>query len=220
MRVIVYVEGPSDKLGMEALLRPLVDASRQRGVDIQFFESPKGDRKVSVLTRVPIRAANIVLNDPQSVVVALPDLYPRNKGFQHETAEELMEGITQNFRRALKAKGAESNPELAGRFRAFCFKFDVEVLLLASEEGLRQRLGVASLKPRWRIPVEDQNHDRPPARIVEELFEESARRYVNTLDVPWILGRSDYRGIAQRCPQCFRPFVAFLESISADQRHY
>ena len=34
MKVIVYVEGPSDKLAMEALLRPLLERKRGNGVSI------------------------------------------------------------------------------------------------------------------------------------------------------------------------------------------
>jgi hypothetical protein len=163
MKVIVYVEGASDKLGMEALLRPLLQEKRQAGVEIGFFETPNGDRKFAVLTKVPIRAANILLNDPYAVVVALPDLYPRNKGFPHETVNELVEGVTENFRNALRKKGVGNPAELESRFRVFCFKYDVEVLLLAAEEGLRRRLGIKEL--------------------------------------------------AERCPQCFGPFVRFLTQL-------
>lgn len=92
MRVLVYVEGPSDKLGLEALLAPLIEQKRQQGIGIEFFPSPKGDKKVSLLRKVPRKAANILLGDPAAVVVAMPDLYPKNKGFKHETAGELIGG--------------------------------------------------------------------------------------------------------------------------------
>ena len=213
MRVIAYVEGASDKLGMEALLRPLIEEKRQAGVDIQFFESPKGDRKTSVLTKVPIRAANILLNDPYAVVVALPDLYPRNKPFPHETVDELTRGVAENFRNALRQKRVGNPAELESRFQVFCFKYDVEVLLLAAEEGLRRRLGISSITPQWRTPVEDQDHDRPPRKIIERLFEEHGTRYVGTSDLPLILGSSNYRELAERCPQCFGPFVRFLTQL-------
>ena len=45
MRVIVYVEGPSDKAAMNALLEPLLEQKRQEGISIEFFETPAGDRK-------------------------------------------------------------------------------------------------------------------------------------------------------------------------------
>jgi hypothetical protein len=179
-------------------------------VDIQFYETPNGDRKTAVLKKVPKKAVNTLCNLPDSVVVALPDLYPRNKGFPHETVDELVEGVTENFRRALRAG---DDPRLAGRFRVFCFKHDLEALLLASEEGLRLRLGASSLEPQWRIPVEDQDHDCPPKRIVEELFRKHGKRYTATLDAPLILGASNYQDLAARCPQCFGPFVAFLAGL-------
>ena len=48
MRVIVYVEGPSDKAAMNALLEPLLEQKRQEGISIEFFKTPAGDRKASV----------------------------------------------------------------------------------------------------------------------------------------------------------------------------
>ena len=115
MKVIVYVEGKSDRLGMETLLRPLVEEKRQQGVDIQFYETPNGDRKTAVLRKVPKKAVNTLRNLPHSVVVALPDLYPRNKGFPHETVDELVEGVT--ARPAAKAlnirRGAGFQPAMA-----------------------------------------------------------------------------------------------------------
>lgn len=213
MRVIAYVEGPSDKLGMEALLPPLLEAKRQAGVSIEFFESPKGDKKVSVLTKVPIKAANILLNDPYALVVAMPDLYPKDKGFPHETVEELVQGVTENFRNALRQKRVGNPAELERRFRVFCFKYDVEVLVLAAEEALRGHLRTTSIARRWRTPVEDQDHDRPPKRIVEQLFREHSSRYIETHDLPLILGAADYRELADRCPQCFGPFVKFLTGL-------
>lgn len=209
MKVIVYVEGPSDRLGMEALLQPLIESKQKSGVDIQFHEAPKGDRKISVLTQVPRRAAHILRNPPESIVVALPDLYPRNKGFPHETVEELREGILQNFRNELRRKSADC-PELEARFRVFCFKYDLEALLLAAPQVLARFLGVPSLQPRWRLPVEDQDHDHPPKRVVEQLFSERGKRYIATFHVPLLLGEANYTELAERCPQCFKPFVEFL----------
>ena len=72
--VMIYVEGPSDKFSMQALLRPLLDQKKDEGVTIDFFESPEGDKKASVLLKVPKRAVNIILNNPNSIVVAVPDL--------------------------------------------------------------------------------------------------------------------------------------------------
>lgn len=83
MRVIVYVEGPSDKASMNMLLRSLIEKKRREGIEIDFFESPSGDKKRTLLLKAPVRAAHILSNDPQAIVAIMPDLYPRNKAFQH-----------------------------------------------------------------------------------------------------------------------------------------
>lgn len=36
-QVIVYVEGPSDKMAMESLLEPILDRAKQKGTFIRFF---------------------------------------------------------------------------------------------------------------------------------------------------------------------------------------
>ena len=213
MRVVVYVEGPSDQTSMNILLRPLLNQKRQDGVVIEFVQSPEGDKKKILLTKIPIRAANTILNDPYSMVAVMPDLYPKNKAFPHETVEELKAGIYENFGAALQRKGGGDDDRLKDRFRVFCFKYDLEVLILASEEALKTRLGIDHLEVTWRIPVEDQDHDQPPKQIVEALFKEYGKRYKGTADAPLILGQSNYLDIADKCPQCFKPFVEFLTDL-------
>jgi len=214
-RVIIYVEGPSDKLAMLALLRPLIESKRQEGILIDFVETPAGDRKKSVLTKVPRRAASIIANDPDAIVVALPDLYPKNKAFPHETVAELVAGIQRAFLQSLTLKTSSTINTCQDRFRVFCFKHDMEALVLASEENLRSRLQIANLRRVWRVPVEDQNHNLPPKRVVEGLFQHCRKRYRDTVDAPVILGSSNYGTIAERCPQCFKPFVNFLSSLGS-----
>lgn len=213
MRVIVYVEGPSDVAAMEGLLRPLIERKQQAGVQINFTYVPKGDGKKAVLIEVPQRAASIVANDPDAWVVAMPDLYPRNKGFPHETAEELLSGIYAEFEKWLQKRGIKEDERVKGRFKAFCFKYDLEALILAAEEALAARLGVTRLAHQWKIPVEDQDQDEPPKRIVEALFSKHGDVYEATSDAPLILSNANYQEIKERCPQLFKPFVEFLESF-------
>lgn len=216
-RVLVYVEGPSDKAAMNVLLRPLIEQKMREGISIEFFEAASGDRKTFVLLNVPRRAVRIILNDPQAIVVALPDLYPRNKAFAHETVDQLRQGIEKEFNAELRARGGSDDPRLRERFKVFCFKYDLEALLLAAKEALEVRLEVDSLTPIWIIPVEDQNHDQPPKRIVENLFEKYDKRYIDTVDAPLMLGLADYWEIAEACPQCFKPFVDFLSSLTGEE---
>lgn len=206
MKIVVYVEGPGDVACLETLLRPLLSKFTDRGTLLTFVPAPRGDRKKELLTNVPIRAANTVINDPNAVVVILPDLYPPNKGFRHTTCVELQGGVRERFRAAVSAKTAWDE-RLADRFQVFCLIHDLEVLLLASDELLRDR-GLAT--PQWKVPVEEQNHGDPPKRVVERLFAPGS--YQSTVDGPRILAKADYRQLAARCPEGFGRFVEWLEA--------
>jgi phenylpyruvate tautomerase PptA (4-oxalocrotonate tautomerase family) len=219
--VIVYVEGPSDRLAMEALLQPLIQQKYQDGVIIKFFPAPLGHNKESVITKVPRTAVNVIRNNRNSIVIAMPDLYPRDVIFEHETFDEMEAGILEIFDQAFQvaSQHRELDDRLREHFRVFCFKYDLEALILASEKALRNRLGVDHLDVTWRIPVEDQDHSNPPKGIVEQLFEKHGQRYQNTVDARSIMGASDYRDIAKECPQCFKPFVEFLSSLEPVECH-
>lgn len=217
--VIVYVEGSSDESAMRALFAPLLQQKRQEGVIIKFFQAPKNDRKKSILTKVPRKAVDIILDEPHSIVVAMPDLYPKNKGFPHETVDELKAGILKNFNDALRNRDVGDDIRLRDRFKVFCFKHDLEALILASEEALRRQLGVDHLEVTWRTPVEDQDHDHPPKHIVESLFREHGKRYRSTVHARAILENSDYQNISDKCPQCFKPFVEFLTNLQPVSYH-
>lgn len=212
-RVLVYVEGPSDKAALEALLAPLLRQLSQRGVSVNIFGETSGDRKKAVLLKVPDKAVNILHSQPRSIVVAMPDLYPKNRGFPHETYQQLKEGMLESFRASMRRKKIKKAADLESRFKVFCFKHDLEVLLLASFDSLRARLRTPDLKRSWSLPVEDVNHDRPPKRIVEEIFQGCGQRYKETVDAPLILAGSHYVAVADECPQCFKPFIELLSSL-------
>ena len=214
MKVLVYVEGESDRASMKSLLDPLIQQKRQQGVQIDFFVSPAGHTKKNLLTKVPQKAVNIILNDPDAMVVVIPDLYPPNVAFTHSTAKELFEGIQRNFLEILHQKKVKDEKSFIQRLKVFCFKYDLEALLLAAEVELRNRLGIQSLRQEWIVPVEDQNHDQPPKKIVEKLFQDSGNVYNQIVDAPLILKKCNYWDIAEACRQCFKPFVEFLECVS------
>jgi hypothetical protein len=221
MRVIIYVEGSSDKNAMEALLVKLINKKSEQGVSIEFFpvkggnNDRGGDAKKELLLNAPIKAVNILCNNSYSIAIILPDLYPKNKGFPHETFQQLEAGIMKIFSQALQKKGIQDE-RLKERFKVFCFKYEMEALILGAESALQSKLGVTSLAVTWTIPVEDQNHDRPPSKIVEQLFRDSGKGYKKTVDAKLILGNTSYQEIAEKCPQCFKPFVEFIEGIRTE----
>jgi len=213
MKVLVYVEGESDRVSMGSLLGPLIQQKRQQGVQIDFFVSPTGHKKKNLLTKVPQKAVNIIRNAPDSQVVIIPDLYPPNVAFPHSTAEELIEGIYKYFLEILHQKQVKEEKSFIQRLKVFCFKYDLEALLLAAEDELRNVLGIKSSKREWIVPVEDQNHDNPPRKIVEKLFQKSGNQYNQVIDAPLILKKCNYWDIAEACQQCFKPFIEFLECV-------
>lgn len=213
MKVIVYVEGPSDGLAMQELLEGLLQRLQAAGVTVEFFPT-EGKRKLVLHT--PIKAVNILRNNPEAVVIALPDLYPANEGMAHTHFHELNQGLREKFVQALQNKGVDDR-RLHERFKVFCFKHDLEALVLAAESPLASRLGIPAVTRHWKLPVEDQNHDQPPKRIVEELFQAHGDKYRDTIDAPLILGASSYTEIAAACPQCFKPFVNYLESLLSQE---
>ena len=208
MKVVVYVEGPGDQICLETLLRPLLIQKSEQGVHISFVPMTRGDRKTALLVTTPIKAANALLNDPAITVVILPDLYPPNKGFKHDTCEQLQEGVRTAFLRSASSKPGW-DPRIESRFAVFCLIHDLEVLLLAAEEAL---LAVASPRhARWSRPVETQNNEDPPKRVVERLIP----GYDSQVDGPRILSAASYREVAEQCPLGFGRFVRFIEGTAA-----
>ena len=207
--IIVYVEGPSDAEGMKILFKDLVEEKLQDCINIRFVPSA-GKKKL--LNEKIKQALNAVLNRDDIDVVLMPDLYPRNQGFDHETAKELFDGIQERLRQALTRKASDDRRVL-NRIHTFCFKHDFECLVLAASHQLKAHLDVSHLDITWADPVEDQNHNDPPKRVVERVFESCGETYVATEDAFEILAHTDYRAIADACPQQFKRFVDFLEAL-------
>jgi hypothetical protein len=54
----------------------------------------------------------------------------------------------------------------------------------------------------------------PPKRVIEALFEKyQGRKYIDTTDAAWILGRASLDAVVAACPQRFALFVAELRQI-------
>lgn len=212
MKVLVYVEGPSDRLGMKALFRAIIEEGKQRGVGIQFFDE---NGKASILKNVPSKAALYLRSNPGDWVVAVPDLHPMQAyggtPNAHASAADLRRLLEQRFEQAAAKHGVQEPAR--SQFRAFCFQHDVEALLLAMPAVLRERLRTRDgIEGQWRKPVETQNGDRPPKRVIEDLFTRYGKKtkYRDTVDLPWLLERADLAALEQACPQQFAPFARFL----------
>ncbi|MGA3028140.1 MAG: hypothetical protein ABSF98_25600 [Bryobacteraceae bacterium] len=189
-----------------------------QGVRIQFFPARKGDAKKWLLLNGPTAAAQILANDPEAHVAISPDLYPRNKAFPHETQVELELALQERLRAELHRMHCD-DARVLSRFRAFCFKYEFEVLALACEDLLSAHLHCEEFKVRWRRPVEDQDHERPPKAVLKELFREHGAYYANILTAvdrirlsatvrslprePWTAGQlaAVHRRMKTQCPR-------------------
>jgi hypothetical protein len=216
MRVLVYVEGPSDRVALEALLRPLIQIGRSRGVGVTFHEL---GGKAPVLDHGPRKAAAHLHENAADWVFAVPDLYPMASYQGSRNAHGDFAGLATLMRERFEARADKLGLATESRrhFRVHCFKHDLEVLLLAAPEQLRARLKTKDqLSAQWRMPIEDQNDTRPPKRVVEGLFDRYRKKptYIDTKDAPWILERANLESVVAACPQRFAPFVSELRKLA------
>ena len=215
MNVLVYVEGPSDQAALQALLKPVIDEGQRRRVGIRFLVLKD---KASILNDSARKAADHILDHPGDWVFTLPDLYPLSvydgTPNAHRSFPELEALLTKKF--CARAQRIGLPREKYSRFRIHCLKHDLEALLLAAPIQLRHRLGTSDgLRDMWQKAVEDQNDDRPPKRVVEDLFNKyRKKRYVDTCDAPCIPRQACLDEVVAACPQRFAPFVSDLRILA------
>ncbi len=196
MKVWVYVEGQSDRLGLGALWAKWIHSldSNQWGLKLIALST-----KDKFLRKIGPYAAEKLSNDLHDLVVGLPDFYPNANYAQtpmrHDTVEELQELQRRSVKKALqKTHGIRGNAlqQAMNRFWPSALKHDMEMLLLAAKQQLRAVLGTENALGNWRVPVEEQDQNKPPKRIVQQLFiTKTARKraYRETKDAPAVLGR-------------------------------
>lgn len=102
--VFVYVEGPSDQLGMRELFAEVMELATNKGSTIDFYPL---NGKEPLLNKGPIKAINILRNRPNSYVFLVPDLYPPNKPFPHVCYTELKNELKERFDQELHRKGCD-----------------------------------------------------------------------------------------------------------------
>lgn len=203
--ISVFVEGASDKSALTTLFKSLIEEKSGSMVFISFYEL-KG--KKPLMNKLPGKAVNILRYNVDHQVVALPDLYPAT--YDCRTLEDLRRFFSHKFRTNASEKNIDDPESLENRFHVFCMKHNLEVLLLANPDYLKSYLDIRRTMITWKTPVEDQNLDHPPVRIVERIFHEAEKEYVKNTDAELILANQNYLELAELCPQCFKPFVEFL----------
>jgi hypothetical protein len=136
-----------------------------------------------------------VVNNDHDLVVGLPDLYPNaeysHTEFKHADLPELkavQARLVQNALLTVFLLSPTNAQARLARFFPSALKHDLEALLLAAVDELRQTLGTEETLGKWRHPVEDQNQQKPPKYVVEELFRtKKGRCYRDTVHARAVL---------------------------------
>ncbi len=197
MKVWVYVEGESDRIALNALWTKWKTALGQAGWGVQLIPL---DDKYRFFRKIGPHATEKLLADHLDLVVGLPDFYP-NQPFvgtpcKHATVNDLVNLQRKLVQDTITRKSLDA-VSLMQRFHSSSLTHDLEMLLLAACDQLRAHLGTSERLGCWRHPVEDQNQNQPPKRIVETLYlEKKRRRYRDTKDAAAVLGMvTDFRQI-------------------------
>ena len=218
MKVWVYVEGQSDVRALEAMWAEWKRNLRKKGWGVKIIPL---ENKAKFLKNIGYRAVEKLRRESTDFAIGLPDLYPNreyaNTKHKHDSLEELRDVQMRLVRQELNSQGIRG-VEVESHMRRFygaAFKHDMEVLLLAAVSQLQSRLKIPQ-KPRgWRNPPEEQNQDKPPKIIVQDLFRRHRRKsYSENVDSPAILRNADLGQIAKQCPT----FAAVIDWIGEKTR--
>lgn len=213
MKVWIFVEGKSDVQALSALWGGWKQQLRKNGWDIKPIPLAN---KSNYFKKIGSRATEKLANDACDLVVGLPDLYPNrdyaNTEYKHNNLQELQGVQTHLVKQHLQqqmGRRADIGSHIA-RFYASALKHDLEVLLLAAASQLQFRLKMSNKPSGWRRPPEEQNQDKPPKRIVEDLFRRHLKRsYRENTDSDAILRNADLREVAKQCPT-FRDMIDWI----------
>lgn len=210
MKVWIFVEGHSDEKALSALWNDWKQRLRENGWGIELIPL---ENKSKYFRKIGARATEKLANDACDLVVGLPDLYPNrdyaNTEYKHDNLKELRAVQRHLVKQNLRKKFRQTDSYMA-RFYASALKHDLEVLLLAATSQLQSRLKMSNRPSGWRQPPEEQNQDRPPKKVVEELFRRRLKRsYRENADSAAILRDADLRQVAEQCPT-FRAVIDWI----------
>lgn len=188
---------------------------RTRGWGIEFVSLRN---KSEYLKKIGPRAAEKLLHNENDLVVGLPDLYPNRDyektDFRHSNLQELKNLQIRMVQRSLF--GPHDTDRRITRFRASALKHDLEMLLLAAPRQLQSRLKMKNKPHSWQFPPEDQNQNKPPKKVIEELFQRNRRQhYRETTDSHAILSKAILQDVLfdesgnERCPE-FRSMLDWV----------
>lgn len=192
MKIWVFVEGESDRIALEALWATWRTSLSKKGWGIQVIPL---DDKSRYFRKIGPRAAEKLAGNNDDLVVGLPDLYPNSEysktEYKHADLAELkavQADLVKDAIQKIYSMSQKETNDAMSRFFPTALKHDLEMLLLASVDGLRRFLGTKDTLGKWRHPVEDQNQTKPPKRVIEYLFRTKKHQcYLDTVHARAVL---------------------------------
>lgn len=182
MKIIFFVEGPSDSLILNELfkIKGYKNIIGQKGWGIPLPIDLKN--KPNFMKKIGPRAAATLLMSDQNYVVAIPDFYPNSQfqgpPYQHANLPQLKTVLSDLVKDSLinKFNCPHNNIQnILNRFYPTAFMHECEVLLLAVFTKLAQYIECTNLNKRWNTNIEQQNQNNPPKKIIQEIFRTKSR---------------------------------------------
>jgi len=168
VKVWVFVEGESDRLALEALWGNWRHGLGSKGWGLRVVPI---DTKDKFLRKIGPRGAEKLKADADDLVVGLPDYYPNapytDTDLKHETVEQLQDLQAAAVEAALikiHSLQGEGLRQALDRFRPSALKHDMEMLLLAAKEQLREVLRTSKSRRRgsWKSFSEQRQRINVP----------------------------------------------------------
>ena len=218
MKVWIFVEGKSDVKALSALWSGWNQKLSEKGWGIKPIPL---ESKSKYFRKIGSRATEKLANDARDLVVGLPDLYPNrdyaDTEYKHNNLQELQGVQRRLVKQHVQQMGRRTDIDShMARFYASALKHDLEMLLLAATSQLQSRLNMSNRPSGWRRPPENQNQNKPPKKIVEELFRRHiGQPYREIVDSHAILSKTDLREVVfdehgtVQCP-VFRAMIDWI----------
>ena len=178
------LEGKLERAAIPILLAPVSRFAREKG--FRLHRSPDYAGRDDLLRKLPSLLRRVCQRDPQTHVFVLVDYHPRDRRWSDRGS--MREAIQQMV-----------SAELRDRLHVHLAVHEIEAWILASPHGLQHTLG-RKRELRWANP-EAIDLDRPPKRLIKELFRQYHVRtgYRETIEGVRLLSKLDRRVVCERC---------------------
>ena len=193
-KTVLLVEGKTEQALKTVLKDFLDDQCTTAGKPRVRLETKPLDSRLLKKEKLGLRVKKNLERDDVLGVVALVDVVAAGNPFK-DAAEAI------EFLRSCHPDDK--------RYRCHAAQHDFEAWLLPYWDFITKRVGVHQKSPGNQ--PENVNHDRPPSKVLEDLYQRAKppRKYNKPVEALAILRGQDLLVSAKKCPQ----FAAFLQTL-------